>query len=121
VRLERRLAAGVVCGPLQRVLPATEFFRLLCITLIFLDRWRLAAGVRFLSVLHTEVAMIAFLGITILTAATLFALGVAACLHWVLLRVSFWMMRPATARRVVQRTELTRGTALLTRAFVGHR
>ena len=121
MRWERRLAApGVVYGRVQRVLPATEFFRLLCITLIFLDRWRLAAGVRFLSVLHREVAMIAFLGITILTAATLFALGVAACLHWVLLRVSFWMMRPATARRVV-RTELARGTAQLTRAYVGHR
>jgi hypothetical protein len=65
--------------------------------------------------------MIAFLGITILTIATLFALGVAASLHWVLLRVSFWLMRPATARRVALRTESARGTAQWTRAFAGHR
>jgi hypothetical protein len=54
--------------------------------------------------------MIAFVGITILTMATMFALGVAAGLHWVLMRISFWMMRPATARRIVNRSELTRGT-----------
>ena len=65
--------------------------------------------------------MIALLSITTLTLATLFALASATAFHWLLLRIAFHLMRPAAARRVVVRTELVRGTASLTRAFVGHR
>jgi hypothetical protein len=65
--------------------------------------------------------MIALLSITTLTLATLFALAAATAFHWLLLRIAFHLMRPATARRVVVGTELVRGTAGLTRAFVGHR
>jgi hypothetical protein len=65
--------------------------------------------------------MIALLSIATLTLATLFALAAATAFHWLLLRIAFHLMRPAAARRVVVRTELVRGTAGLTRAFVGHR
>ena len=65
--------------------------------------------------------MIALLDITTLTLATLFALAAATAFHWLLLRIAFRMMQPATARRIVVRAELARGTAQLTRAFVGHR
>jgi hypothetical protein len=65
--------------------------------------------------------MIALLSITTLTIATLFALAAATAFHWLLLRIAFHLMRPAAARRVVVQTELVRGTAGLTRAFVGHR
>jgi hypothetical protein len=65
--------------------------------------------------------MIALLSITTLTLATLFALAAATAFHWLLLRIAFHLMRPAVARRIVVQTELVRGTAGLTRAFVGHR
>ena len=65
--------------------------------------------------------MIALLSITTLTLATLFALAAATALHWLLLQVAFQLMRPATVRRVVVRTELVRGTTGLTRAFAGRR
>ncbi len=65
--------------------------------------------------------MIALLSITTLTLATLFALAAATAFHWLLLRMAFHLMRPAAARRVVVQTELVRGTAGLTRAFVRHR
>jgi hypothetical protein len=64
--------------------------------------------------------MIALLDITTLTLATFLALAAAAGFHWLLLRVAFHLMRPATARRVV-RTELGHGTRHWKRAFVGHR
>ena len=47
--------------------------------------------------------MIALLGITTLTLATLFALAAATAFHWLLLRVAFHLMRPAAARRVMVR------------------
>jgi hypothetical protein len=70
--------------------------------------------------------MIALLDITTLTLATLFALAAATAFHWLLLRVAFRMMRlavvrPAAVRPVVARTELSGGTARLTRAFAGPR
>jgi hypothetical protein len=65
--------------------------------------------------------MIALLDITTLTLATFLALAAAAGFHWLLLRVAFHLMRPATARRVVVRTELAHGTRHWKRAFVGHR
>lgn len=65
--------------------------------------------------------MIALLGITTLTLATLFALAAATAFHWLLLQVAFRLMRPAAVRRVVVRTELAGGTASLARAFAAHR
>jgi hypothetical protein len=65
--------------------------------------------------------MIALLSITTLTLATLFALAAATALHWLFLQVAFHLMRPAAALRVVVQTQLVRGTAGLTRVFVGHR
>ncbi len=65
--------------------------------------------------------MIALLGITTLTLATLFALAAATAFHWLLLRVAFRLMRPAAVRRVAVRTELAGGTASLARAFAAHR
>jgi len=75
--------------------------------------------------------MTALLSITTLTLATMFALAAATAIHWLLLRVAFHLMRPATlrpatvqpaaVRRVPARTELAEATAGLTRAFVAHR
>ena len=65
--------------------------------------------------------MIALLGITTLTLATLFALAAATAFHWLLLRVAFHLMRPAAIRRVTVRTELAQGTSRLTRAFAANR
>jgi hypothetical protein len=65
--------------------------------------------------------MIALLDITTLTLATLFALAAATGFHWLLLRAALHLMRPATARPAVVRTELAHGTARLTRAFAGPR
>ena len=65
--------------------------------------------------------MITMLNFAVLAIATLFAVAAAAALSWIFLRVTFVLMRPATARRVAPRTELARGTAQLARAFAGNR
>jgi hypothetical protein len=53
-----------------------------------------------------------------LVITTMFAVGAAAGLNWMLLRGAFWMMRPATAGRIpVRRTELGYGTVRVARAF----
>jgi hypothetical protein len=65
--------------------------------------------------------MIAFVGITTLTLATLFALAAATAFHWLLLRAAFYWMRPAARRRSAVRTELAPGTSRLTRAFAANR
>jgi hypothetical protein len=75
--------------------------------------------------------MIALLSITTLTVATLFALAAATAFHWLLLRLTLGVMRPAAlrpesmrpaaVRRVAARPELARGTTGLTRAFAAHR
>jgi hypothetical protein len=65
--------------------------------------------------------MIALLGITTLTLATLFALAAATAFHWLLLRVAFHLMRPAATRRVMARTELASGTSRLSRAMAANR
>lgn len=65
--------------------------------------------------------MIALLTFTTLAVVTLLALAVASALHWLLLHVAFHLMRPATAGRVRQRTELVRGTSGVVRAFAPHR
>ncbi len=61
--------------------------------------------------------MIATLELTILAVVTIFAVAVAAGLHWLCLGAAFRMMRPATARKIPVRTELARGTEQLARAF----
>lgn len=65
--------------------------------------------------------MIAMLHFTTLVLATMFAAAAAVAFHWLLLRAAFLMMRPATARRISTYTELTRGTAALTREFSPNR
>jgi len=52
-----------------------------------------------------------------LAITTMFAVAVAAGMLWLTLKAAFLMMRPATARRMPERTELARGTAQLARAF----
>ena len=61
--------------------------------------------------------MSAMLQLATLAAATIFAAAGAAALNWLFLRGAFLMMRPATARRIPARTELTRGTRQLARAY----
>ena len=65
--------------------------------------------------------MIAMLEFATLVIATVFAAAAAVALNWLLLKVAFLMMRPATARRSPARTELVRGTAQLARAFASQR
>jgi hypothetical protein len=65
--------------------------------------------------------MIAMLQFTTLVIATIFAAAAAVALNWLCLRVAFVLMQPATARRMVVRTELARGTAQLARAFASNR
>lgn len=61
--------------------------------------------------------MIAMLHFATLVIATMFAAAAAVGSQWLLLRATFLLMRPATARRVPMHTELVRGTAQLARAF----
>lgn len=65
--------------------------------------------------------MIAMLELTILALVTIFAVAAAAGLHWLLLKVAFLLMRPATTQRIPARAELTRGTAQLARAYSAQR
>jgi hypothetical protein len=52
-----------------------------------------------------------------LAITTMFAVAASAGMLWLSLQAAFLMMRPATARRVPERTELARGTAQLARVF----
>jgi len=63
---------------------------------------------------HSMIAMLQFATLVI---TTIFAAAAAVALHWLFLRAAFLMMRPATARRILVRTELARGTTQLARAF----
>jgi hypothetical protein len=65
--------------------------------------------------------MIAMLELATLVITTMFAAAAAAGLHWLFLKATFLMMRPATARRIPARAELVRGTAQLARAFASRR
>jgi hypothetical protein len=65
--------------------------------------------------------MIAMLHFATLAIATMFAVLAAVLLHWLLLRATFHLMRPATARRTASRADLVRGTVQLARAFAPHR
>ena len=61
--------------------------------------------------------MIAMLELMTLALITIFAVAAAAGLHWLCLKAAFLLMRPATARRISERTVLVRGTAQLARAY----
>lgn len=63
-------------------------------------------------------AMVQFATLVI---TTMFAVAAAAGLHWLFLKATFLLMRPATARRIALRTQLARGTAQLARAFASQR
>jgi hypothetical protein len=65
--------------------------------------------------------MIATLQFATLVIATLLAAVAAVAFHWLLLRATFLLMRPATARRIAPRTELEHGTVALARAYNSHR
>jgi hypothetical protein len=74
--------------------------------------------------------MVATLNLAGLVFATMFAAAAAVACNWLLLRATFHLMRPATARknpesvaakRPTVRTELVRGTAELARAFAPNR
>lgn len=52
-----------------------------------------------------------------LAIATMFAVAASAGMLWLSLQAAFLMMRPATARKMPERTELARGTAQLARAY----
>jgi len=65
--------------------------------------------------------MIAMLHFAMLVITTMFAAAAAVAIHWLLLRATFLMMRPATVRRNSVRPELVRGTAELTGAFASRR
>ena len=65
--------------------------------------------------------MLTLLSFTTLAVVTLFALAAASAFHWLLLRITFRLMQPATARRRPVRTELVRGTRQLTHAFAPRR
>ena len=52
-----------------------------------------------------------------LVIATLLAAVAAVVFHWLLLRATFLLMRPATARRIAPRTELANGTIALARVL----
>jgi hypothetical protein len=65
--------------------------------------------------------MIAMLHFATLVITTIFAAAAAAGFHWMLLRVMFVLMRPATANRTSAPASLVRGTAQLTRAYATQR
>ncbi len=74
--------------------------------------------------------MIASLNLAGLVFATMFAAAAAVACNWLLLRLTFHLMRPAavrknpesaSAQRPTVRTELVRGTAELARAFAPNR
>ena len=65
--------------------------------------------------------MIAMLHLATLVITTMFAAAAAAGFHWLLLRATFLMLPPATAKRISGSTGLVRGTAELARAFAKKR
>ena len=65
--------------------------------------------------------MIAMQEFVTLGIATLIAAAAAVAFHWLLLRATFLLLRPATAQRIAPRTQLAHGTAALARAYTAHR
>jgi hypothetical protein len=65
--------------------------------------------------------MIAMLNFATFVIATMLAAAAAAGFNWLLLRATFLMMLPVTAKRIPARTELVRGTKELARAYAAQR
>lgn len=65
--------------------------------------------------------MIEMLHFATLVFVTLFAALAAAALDWMLLRMMFVLMRPATARQQRVAPRLASGTVQLARAYAAHR
>jgi hypothetical protein len=65
--------------------------------------------------------MVALLSLVTLAVVTILALGAAAAMHWLLLRVALRLMQPASIRPVPARPELVRGTMQLARAYAPRR
>jgi hypothetical protein len=65
--------------------------------------------------------MIAIQEFATLVIATLLAAVAAVAFHWLLLRATFLLMRPATAQRITPRTQLAHGVTAVARAFTSHR
>jgi len=65
--------------------------------------------------------MVALLSLVTLAVVTILALGAAALLHWLLLRVALRLMQPASIRPIPARPELARGTMQLARAYAPRR
>jgi hypothetical protein len=65
--------------------------------------------------------MIAMLHFAALVVTTIFAAAAAVAFDWMLLRVMFVLMRPATTRRAPAPTHVVRGTTQLARAYASHR
>ncbi len=65
--------------------------------------------------------MNAMLQFATLVITTMFAAAAAVALHWLFLKAAFLMMRPATAPRILARTELVPGTEKLAQAFASQR
>jgi hypothetical protein len=61
--------------------------------------------------------MIALLSFTTLAVATILALAAGTAFQWLLLRVTCYLMQPATAQRRRTQPQLVRGTAQLARAY----
>ncbi|MGH9741016.1 MAG: hypothetical protein ACRD51_01560 [Candidatus Acidiferrum sp.] len=65
--------------------------------------------------------MIAMLHFATLTVATIFSGAAAIAFGWMMLRVMFLLMKPATARRLPSQAQFVRGTRQLARAYTQHR
>jgi hypothetical protein len=82
----------------------------------------LALAVQLRMASHGRHTMIAMMHFATLVVTTVLAGGAAVFCNWMLLRVAFRLMQPATAQRIAPpvRSELVRGTGQLTRAFASH-
>jgi hypothetical protein len=65
--------------------------------------------------------MIALLGFTTLTVATILALAAATAFQWLLLKAACYLMQPAAGNRHPVLSQLAHGTAQLAGAFAPHR
>jgi hypothetical protein len=65
--------------------------------------------------------MMEMLNLATLIAVTLFAAAAALALDWMLLRVMFVLIRPATAQQARPPVRLAAGAVRLARAYASHR
>ena len=68
-----------------------------------------------------EGTMMAMIQFATLATATILAVLAAVAFDWLLLRMTFHLMRPATAKRLAMRGEMVHGTMELARAYAGRR